>query len=325
MPKVTVGVPTYKRAKYLRESIPQILGQTFKDFELVVCDDASPDNTGEVVSGFKDPRIRYYRNPENYNMPGNLNRILELATGEFIVVLHDHDIFHPELLGKMVRLLEENPSVGFVHPGVAWVNPDGSNYQEFLLDFEEVIEGHRLVEAVLLSDDFSCPVCACAMVTRKAYEKVGFFYDRQYGFISDIDLWLRLSMEFEVGYLREPLITCRRREETHVYSGVNWQMNQWAVSIHLTNMEKYYAGRPDMLERATRIWKKKRDAFYLRSLLTAAAQGDLPSFREGLGVVSRSNQGWQHRLAGRIGRASISHKPIVSLGAGLNRLRKIFI
>ena len=284
MPRVTVGMPTFKRADYLAHSIPLVLHQTFKDFELIICDDASPDSTADVVQRFKDPRIRYYRNPENLKIPRILNHILELATGELIIILHDHDIFHPELLERMVRFFDTHSHIGFVHPGVAWVDPDGGNYRELLCDFKGVTRGRDLAKAILMSKDFSCPITACSMVPRRAYEKVGFRYDEDFGFLSDMDLWLRLAIHYDVGYLREPLLTCRMRDAAHEYSGVNWQIIEWAVSIFCVNIQRHFESDSGTLQSAIKLWTQKRDRYYWQSILAAAAQADLPSFRKGLKI-----------------------------------------
>ena len=90
--KVTVAIPTYNRAHYLPEAIESVLAQTFQDFELLILDNASTDNTPELVKSFKDERIRYVRNQTNIGMFGNCNKALELARGEYVIIFHDDDI-----------------------------------------------------------------------------------------------------------------------------------------------------------------------------------------------------------------------------------------
>ncbi len=271
MPHVTVGMPTYKRAEYLKKTIPLVLGQTFGNFELIVCDDASPDETESVVRAFKDPRIRYHRNPSNLNIPRNLNRILELARGERIVMLHDHDIFHPTLLEKMVRFLDDHPEAGCAQPGINWVDPDGGNLQSCLLDWEGVMNGHAWLEKILTQDSFSCPFSACGMVPRKVYEKTGFIYDIRFGFLSDVDLWYRIALDFDVGYIREPLITCLRRDKDHMYGGVDWRMIRWVVDICRVNLGRLFGGDPARLRLAERTWRRQRALYFLTCALSDIA------------------------------------------------------
>ena len=88
MPKVSVLIPTYNYARYIGEAIESVLNQTFTDFELIIIDDQSKDNTDEVVAKYlHDPRVSYHKNPVNLGLVGNFNRALELANGEYIKFL----------------------------------------------------------------------------------------------------------------------------------------------------------------------------------------------------------------------------------------------
>ena len=94
--KVTVGIPTFNRAGWLRESIESVLAQTFTDFRLVVSDNASDDDTPEVVRSFDDDRIHYVRSQRNVGPVGNSRRLIALAeTTEFLVLLPDDDVLYP--------------------------------------------------------------------------------------------------------------------------------------------------------------------------------------------------------------------------------------
>src|SRR5687768_14893088 len=87
-PRVSVLIPTYNYARYLDEAIQSAIRQTFTDFEIIIVDNNSTDNTAEVISKYlTDPRIRYYRNKSNIGLINNFNRCLELATGQYIKFL----------------------------------------------------------------------------------------------------------------------------------------------------------------------------------------------------------------------------------------------
>ncbi len=112
-PLVSVGIPTYNRARLLRQAITSVLRQTFQDFEIIVSDDCSPDDTAEVVKRFGDPRIRYHRTTTNLRPPRNWNECARLAQGEFFALLPDDDLWYPEFLAKMVAALQAQPGAGF--------------------------------------------------------------------------------------------------------------------------------------------------------------------------------------------------------------------
>ena len=123
--KVSVGIPTYNRSAFLRQSIQSMLGQTHRNFRLIVSDNASTDDTAEVVASFDDPRIHYTRTDENIGMTANFNRILELTETEFVAILYDDDLFYPQYLDYTVTAIEAHPRVGIVHTAFDLIDRDG--------------------------------------------------------------------------------------------------------------------------------------------------------------------------------------------------------
>lgn len=114
MPKVSVCIPTYNRANILPYAVNSVLAQTYGDFELLLCDDASPDHTAEVVAQWNDPRIRYIRHPQNLKRSRNMRAGYEAAVGEYFLKFDDDDALTPEFLAKTVAVLDRQPQVDFV-------------------------------------------------------------------------------------------------------------------------------------------------------------------------------------------------------------------
>ena len=113
-PKVTVCVPTYNRADILPYAISSVLSQTYSDFELIICDDASSDRTAEVVSQWSDSRIRYIRHPQNIQRSRNMRSGYEAARGEYFIKFDDDDALTPTFLEKAVAVLDADSQVDFV-------------------------------------------------------------------------------------------------------------------------------------------------------------------------------------------------------------------
>lgn len=111
MPRVTVCLPTYNRAHYLSGAIESVLNQTFRDFELLICDNASTDETPEVVKRFRDTRVRYVRHPQNIGMPGNWLHVINASTGQYCGILSDDDRWEPAFLERLIVPLDEDESV----------------------------------------------------------------------------------------------------------------------------------------------------------------------------------------------------------------------
>ena len=114
-PKVSVLIPTYNYAHYLDETIQSVLDQSFQDFELVIVDNHSTDNTEELVKKYlADTRISYYKNPKNLGLVGNWNQCLLYAKGDYIKYLCADDKLHPEMLAKYVSVMEQYPNVSLI-------------------------------------------------------------------------------------------------------------------------------------------------------------------------------------------------------------------
>ncbi len=114
MPKVSICIPTYNRSDYLAYSVDSVLNQTYKDFELIICDDGSTDDTPEVVGKWEDPRLNYLRHPQNIGRSRNMRSGFEAAKGEYFIKFDDDDGLTPEFLAKTVAVLDHHPEVDFV-------------------------------------------------------------------------------------------------------------------------------------------------------------------------------------------------------------------
>jgi len=118
-PVVSIGIPTFNRAKFLSQAIRSVLHQTFQDFEIIVSDDQSGDDTEAAVRAFDNSRIRYYRTGTRLGVPRNWNACARLASGKYFGLLPDDDVYLPEFLSSMISALEEaNETLGFAMAGV---------------------------------------------------------------------------------------------------------------------------------------------------------------------------------------------------------------
>jgi glycosyltransferase involved in cell wall biosynthesis len=115
-PKLSVIVPTYNRPSLLRVTLDSVLAQELDDFRLIVLDNASTDDTPEVVRGYmsRDSRVSCIRNPRNIGMIRNLNRAFAINRSQYVTVFHDDDVMLPGFLATVVRTLDEHPTAGFV-------------------------------------------------------------------------------------------------------------------------------------------------------------------------------------------------------------------
>lgn len=126
-PRVSIGLPVYNGAQYIGQTIESLLKQTFSDFELIICDNASTDQTEKLCRRYaeQDSRIRYYCNPINLGAAGNYNRTIELSRGEYFKWAAHDDICLPTFLEKCVAVLDQDPTVVVAYPKTAVIDEQG--------------------------------------------------------------------------------------------------------------------------------------------------------------------------------------------------------
>ena len=205
-PKVSVCIPTHNRSRYLRQAIESVLRQTFGDYEVLVVDNASSDDTASVVSAFKDERVRYYRNERTVGMVRNWNRCLEFTRGECIALLHDDDFWLAQYLERAVGVMDRHGSVGLVYSAAVVVDQEGNARRMHRhWDTDQVVSGHSAFKELIGGNRVLCPT---ALVRRRCFDTVGVF-DEGVECGADWEMWLRICLYYDVAYVAEPLACYR--------------------------------------------------------------------------------------------------------------------
>ena len=189
---VSIILPAYK-SKFLAEMLDSLLCQTYKDFELIIVDDYSPENIAQIVLHYKDERIRYYRNEKNIggkNLVANWNHCLDYAKGELILLASDDDKYAPTYLEEMVRLAEANPTIDVFHSRVAVIDDKGDTIHagEPLAEYEtdiDFIYQRAINRRTQLVSDFVCRT--------EALRKIGGFVNYPKAWFSDEMTWYKLA------------------------------------------------------------------------------------------------------------------------------------
>jgi hypothetical protein len=210
-------------------------------------------------------------------MPGNLNAGIREAVGEYIFVCHDHDLCEPTLVARMVEFLDSHPSALFVHTGLLEIDQDGRpTGRRWVADYAPLTPGRQWLDRML--SEFGCPVSADSMVRRSAHERYG-LYDADYGFSADVEMWMRLCLHGDVGYIAEPMILVRERESDHEYQGPGWELLDAVLRIHRRYHREAFSGW-------RRGWRRLRlelraDLLLLRRYAGCIARGDRDGREEG--------------------------------------------
>jgi glycosyltransferase involved in cell wall biosynthesis len=154
-PRVSIGMPVRNGQKYIREAIDSIVAQTFTDWELIVCDNASTDNTEQIVREYaaRDSRIRYHKNETNIGPAGNHNVGVRLSRGEFFRWHAHDDMIGPEYLARCVELLDRDPDAVLAHTKTQVVDEKGKFIEDynFVLRTDALKPAKRFAELVLVN------------------------------------------------------------------------------------------------------------------------------------------------------------------------------
>lgn len=202
-PKVSVLLPVYNADAFVREAIDSILQQDFRDFELIITNDGSQDNTAEVIRSYADPRIVFIDNRVNQGLIGTLNEQIRSAKGEFLARMDADDISARHRLSSQLRWFAENPEAGIVTSFM------GSNKKAGL-----VVKHRYLTPAMIKAAlPFTNPIVHPAVMFRRSSLPESFAYDNAYLHAEDYGLWISLIRQVTFGIVPEALVLHRAHDE----------------------------------------------------------------------------------------------------------------
>lgn len=185
-PLVSVLIPTFNKGEYIEEAIESVLLQTYGDFELIIVDDCSMDNTASIVKKFlADKRVKFFQNDENLGIGGNWNKALSYATGKYIKYLMADDKFENKLLEKYVEVMEKYPDVSLVtsYRGIFGDRNDIIKQPE-----KGIIDSIRAIELTLKHGNWIGE--PTTVMFRRENLWLGSF-KTEFRFLLDLDMWIR--------------------------------------------------------------------------------------------------------------------------------------
>ncbi|RMH54462.1 MAG: glycosyltransferase family 2 protein [Candidatus Hydrogenedentota bacterium] len=209
-PLVSVIMPTYNRAAYIRDAIESVLAQTHTNHEIIIIDNFSQDETETIVAEYrkKHDNIVYRKFANNGVVAASRNAGMKVARGRYIAFLDSDDLWVPEKLEKQVRILEENPEVFLV-------------YSRFYIKKESKVVGigpkhQKLYRGAVFEKLFGSVNfigCLTVMIRNDKKEKYYFNTDKKLIAFEDYEMWLRISRKHKVEYIDEPLAIYRMHRD----------------------------------------------------------------------------------------------------------------
>jgi glycosyltransferase involved in cell wall biosynthesis len=320
-PLVSICIPAYNAGRWIRSAIDSALAQTCPDFELIVADNVSTDDTVDVVRGYADARVRIETATHRISAVANHNRAIRLSRGLLVKLLHADDMLTPPCLEEMVELALEDDRIGLVFaprevlveqaPDPEWLDDFGRPHEGFG-PLARVNDGsdlfHRLLAANFDVNWVGEP--SAVLVRRRALEQVGLLNERLFQ-IADLELWARIMVGHRVGFVDRVLSVYRH----HGASG----------TVENARLGRDWFDRPWLVEGLLRI--KELSADERAELLGLRRQVLRRALRTQAGRIVRGRPSREfpsylaYRLRARFGRAPSLAPPLTALAETNRSLR----
>ncbi len=217
---VSVIMPSYNTAEYIADSINSVLNQTYTNWELIIIDDCSSDNTDEIVSQFDDKRIRYLKNDRNSGAAVSRNRALREAKGKWIAFLDSDDLWTPDKLEKQIRFMEEN-SYAFSYTNYIEIDSAG-NETGVKVTGPKHITKHGMYNYCWLG---------CLTVMYDA-EKIGLIQIADIKKNNDYAMWLKVCKKEDCYLLNETLAMYRRGRKGSISTHGYAELLKWHYRLY---------------------------------------------------------------------------------------------
>jgi glycosyltransferase involved in cell wall biosynthesis len=264
VPRVSIIVPCYNTSGFVAETLKSVFAQTYRDFEVVIVNDGSPDTPKleQAIAPWRDRLV--YVQTENCGLAGARNNGIRAASGEFVALLDSDDIWEPNYLEVQVRKLEENPGADIVYPQ-ATIFGEGNGTHQFQRSHGDV----TFTSLVQLT----CVVMVSVLARRSALESAGLF-DSNLRSCEDFDMWLRcVKNGSRIIYHDQPLVRYRRRPGSLSADEVWMWTNATRVLVKMRDAVSLTENERRELEKAILFYEGRRLFFEGKRAFSA---GDVP-------------------------------------------------
>ncbi len=211
-PKISVIMPSYNHRDFVGEAIESVLMQDFKDYEFLIADDCSKDDSVEVISKYEDPRIKHFFLKNNIGPTQILKLLIENAQGEYIALINSDDCWHNEKLSKQIEYLDNNADIAACFTWADFIDENGNVLgDECDVNVNTFIEKNK-TRAEWVNWFFHNGNCLChpsVLIRKSVYDDIGYYND-VYRQLPDFEFWVRLVGKYAFHIIEEPLVDHRR-------------------------------------------------------------------------------------------------------------------
>lgn len=237
--KISIGIPFYNPGNYFKDAIHSVLMQTYRDFELILLDDGSSDNSLTIAKSFDDERIRIISDGKNKGLPARLNQLITLSEGEYILRMDADDLIASRKVAQQVAYLDEHPNINIVSTGICSLTND---YK--VMGYREPTQKNNVKltpsETIFGRSD----IAHATIMARKSWYLRN-KYNEQAKLMEDYQLWIEASIkeDLSVGYISDPLYFYREESSVSSQKAIIAYKNQFSLVFkqyfnHLSFYEK---------------------------------------------------------------------------------------
>jgi len=234
---------SYNSIDTLEKTILSVLKQDFIDYELIISDDCSSDNSWDLINSYSKlySKIIPLRTPNNLGMAANTNYAVQKASGKYLTILHHDDEYSPDLFRKWVTMMEANLDLGlcFNDYSSRELNVKSVHKEQLKRNYSEFIDGKKFLKSDLLMN-WGCSVWGTYITRKKIWDELNGF-NIKYNLLADVDLTMRIASKFDIGYINEPLIDLKRSKPIDYpkdYTGFSWNRIFLLFDIHSNSINR---------------------------------------------------------------------------------------
>jgi glycosyltransferase involved in cell wall biosynthesis len=271
-PVLSVILPVYNGVEYLAQSVTSVFKQDLQNFEFLIVDDCSTDNSYDWLQHLKDPRITLFKNGINKGLFYNLNYLIKQSRSSLIKLWAQDDIMYPGCLSAFVNFHKRRPGMGFSYSGRDIIDEKGIIKESKTTDDTTEVISSELHARIAYYTGSIAGNIANVCINKNALDKVGLF-NEEMKISADFDMWVRLAEYYETGFIRENLIQLRdhdkqlSRNEKFYYNHVKEDLQIY----------KYLNGyiNPSIRKEGEKIMRIQKLNFYYTLMLKAFLKGNI--------------------------------------------------
>jgi glycosyltransferase involved in cell wall biosynthesis len=270
IPAISVILPVYNGGVFLMPSLKSVLGQSFKDFELLVVDDCSTDESWEYINSIKDTRLTIYKNKENKGLFYNLNFLIKESRGSLIKLWAQDDIMYPHCLEAFVSFHKKHPGIGFSYSGREIIDEHGLVKKSGFTDNTPAIVTTDLHACISFYTGSIAGNIANVCISRSALSEVGLF-NEEMKISADFDMWVRLAKDHDTGFISDKLIQLRDHEGQLSRKENSYILHVIEDMMVYRNLLGYV--NPAIRKKGKAILRNNKFVFYYTLMLKAFLKG----------------------------------------------------